>query len=138
MIRAEAPGPHSREVVDDVVDDVELRPAPSEPGERRFEIIVGRECVGWLKLSGGPRVTRLTGEVFAPFRGRGVATAAVAIACRVADATTETRVLEAFVPGGLGAAHRVLEANGFAVADVREEPCRFELTLGWSSQSVGR
>ena len=104
----------------------------------RFDILVGKERAGWLELAGAGEVLRLTGEVLEQFRGRRVATAAVALACRIAYSVTETSVLEAFVPNGLGAAHRVLEANGFSVADLREEPLRFELDLTTWSRRAGR
>ena len=103
----------------------------------RFDILIGRECAGWLELAGPPDVLLLTGEVWERFRGRGVATSAVAVACRIAYSVMETRILEVFVPNGFGAAHRVLEANGFSVADLREEPLRFELDLATWSRSAG-
>ena len=103
----------------------------------RFDILVGRERAGWLELAGPREVLRLSGEVLEGFRDRGVATAAVAVACRIAYSTNGTRVLEVLVPNGLGAAHRVLEANGFSVADLREEPLRFELNLTTWSGSAG-
>jgi RimJ/RimL family protein N-acetyltransferase len=103
----------------------------------RFDILIGRECAGWLELAGPPDVLRLTGEVWERFRGRGVATSAVAVACRIAYSVMETSVLEVFVPNGFGAAQRVLEANGFSVADLWEEPLRFELDLATWSRSAG-
>jgi GNAT superfamily N-acetyltransferase len=104
----------------------------------RFDILVGTEPAGWLELTGPGEVLRLSGEVSEGFRGRGVATAAVAVACRIAYSITGTRVLEALVPNGLGAAHRVLEANGFSVADLRAEPLRFELNLTAGRGSADR
>jgi hypothetical protein len=121
-----------------VVDEVKLRSVGSSAGAMRFDILVGSTCAGWLELAGPGVVLRLSGEVSEGFRGRGVATAAVGVACRIAYSAMETRVLEAFVPNGLGAAHRVLEANGFSVADLREEPLRFELNRTSWSGSAGR
>ena len=112
-----------------VVGGVNLRSVESASGGMRFDILVGGERAGWLELAGPPDVLRLSGEIFEGFRGRGVATAAVAVACRIAYSARETRLVEAFAPNGLGAAHRVLEANGFSVADLREEPLRFELNM---------
>lgn len=117
---------------------VDLRSVGSTSGGMRFDIVAGTECAGWLELAGPGEVLRLSGEVSEEFRGRGVATAAVAVACRIAYSVTGTRVVEAFVPNGLGAAHRVLEANGFSVEDLREEPLRFELNLTTWSRSTGR
>jgi RimJ/RimL family protein N-acetyltransferase len=131
----EPPGPSHDRVV---IGGVTLRPVTTNPGGVRFDIIVGRECAGWLELAGTREVMRLSGEVSERFRGRGVATAAVAAACRIAYSTMETSVLEAVVPNGLGAAHRVLEANGFSVADLRDEPLRFELNRTTWSRCAGR
>lgn len=133
--RGEPPVPSPDRVV---VGGVNLRPVGSSGGGMRFDILVGSEWAGWLELSGPREVLRLSGEVSEGFRGRGVATAAVAVACRIAYSGLGTRVLEAFVPNGLGAAHRVLEANGFSVADLREEPLRFALNLTTRSGSPGR
>jgi ribosomal-protein-alanine N-acetyltransferase len=121
-----------------VVSGVNLRPVATSPGGVHFDILVRRECAGWLELTGTPEVMRLSGEVSERFRGRGVATAAVAAACRIAHSAMGTKVLEACVPNGLGAAHRVLEANGFSVANLREEPLRFELDLTTWSGSADR
>ena len=132
--RKEQPGPSHDRVV---IGRVTLRPVATSPGDVRFDILVGRECAGWLELAGTREVMRLTGEVSERFRGRGVATAAVGAACRIAYSTMGTSVLEAFVPNGLGAAHRVLEANGFSVADLRDEPLRFELDRTTWSGSAG-
>jgi RimJ/RimL family protein N-acetyltransferase len=118
--------------------DVELRPVVTSAAETRFHVVLGEEYAGWLQLTGDGEVVRLSGEVFPPYRGRGVATAAVATACRIVQITMRTAVLEAFVPSALGAAHRVLEANGFTVADLRAEPLRFELDLATWSGSAGR
>lgn len=106
-----------------------LRSVVTGSGGMRFDVLVGGERAGWLELGGPGEVLRLTGEVLPGFRGRGVATAAVALACGIAYSRMGSSVLEAFVPSGVGAAHRVLEANGFSVADLREEPLRFELNL---------
>ena len=121
-----------------VVSGVNLRPVATSPGGVHFDILVGRKRAGWLELAGTLEVMRLSGEVSGGFRGRGVATAAVAAACRIAYSAMGTKVLEACVPNGLGAAHRVLEANGFSVANLREEPLRFELTVSTWSGSADR
>ena len=120
-----------------VVGDVELRPVVTSAGGTRFDIVLGEDYAGWLQLTRAQEAVRLSGEVFQPYRGRGVATAAVATVCRIEQITMGIAVLEAFVPSALGAAHRVLEANGFTVADLRAEPLRFELDLTtWSGSSA--
>ncbi len=92
-----------------------------------MNIWVGGERAGWLALTPRQASMRLTGRVLPPFEGRGIATAAIALACRIASSTVGVAVIYALVPSDFGAAQRVLEANGFACADLLAEPLRFEL-----------
>lgn len=116
---------------------VALRPETSTASCTRFVIVDAGQEAGWIELTGSGPVRRLTGEVFPRFVGRGVATAAVHVACRISHSAMAVAGLEALVAGRSAQAHRVLEANGFICADLRREPLLFELDLARWAESPG-
>jgi RimJ/RimL family protein N-acetyltransferase len=96
---------------------------------RVFAIMMGTDLAGELRLSPhGPDCLLLTCDIAPDFLGRGVATSAVADACRrVAGREWATRLV-AMVEVTAGAAQTALEANGFTCLNVRENPLLFERT----------
>jgi hypothetical protein len=110
-------------------DEVELRPTQADHTVMRFDICVAGQRAGWITLTRRQAGLRLTGQVLQSFEGRGIATAAVAIACRIVYSTLGMTVIDALVPGDLGAAQRVLEANGFTCADLLVEPLVFQIDM---------
>jgi GNAT superfamily N-acetyltransferase len=117
---------------------VSLVPDAGADGATRFTVVRDGRPVGWILFTPDGTALRMTGDVRPDSRGAGVATAAVGCACEAvrrgggqsaAGAASAARTLEAVVPASAGAAHRVLEANGFTCADVTGDPLVFTLTL---------
>jgi GNAT superfamily N-acetyltransferase len=101
---------------------------PSVGAVRAFEVVRADQRLGWLRFTPDGTTLRMEGSIDARFRGAGVATAAVRLACQVVGARPAgdvARTVEARVPADWGAAQRVLEANGFTCDDVTADPLSF-------------
>lgn len=106
-----------------------LKRVAGEDHARVFAIMMGADPVGELRLSPhGDDCLLLTCDIAPDLLGRGVATSAVADACRQVAAREWATRLVAMVEVTAGAAQTVLEANGFTCVNLRENPLVFERT----------
>ncbi len=119
---------------------VSLIAGPSAGGVRAFEVVRAHERLGWLTFTPDGTTLRMEGAVDVRFRGAGVATAAVRLACQVVGAGRAgdvARTVKALVPADWGAAQRVLEANGFTCTDVTADPLSFVRPLTDGAPATG-
>ena len=108
-----------------------VTPTADRDGRQTYAIELDSTVVGRVTLTvAGPGCLRVSGEVAPSFRGKGIATAALAAVCELLARSPARIRLIARVDLTDGAAHRVLESNGFVCADVGRHPLLFERTVG--------